>query len=627
MGNLNSKESEVTIGEDLENTVSKWVKFLPERAFDSTFYENSHPQLFLQSNQLGHYNIEAVRHWSDLVKQIGIRDYKEVRASYTEQISEEIVALRQATPCGKDLSAEDRRTVEHLVSNELDANKLITTLNREILTARGSGSALSVMSCVMYTIADGLTREYNKNVAMKVRFFLPEVFELESGENGITLIATFSNNVSAIQKAVILKTPGSKTLLGRPDRSSHDLIHEAFVGIAALNRLRPVIPNFVYTYGIFECGEVIPNFENHKKPASWCAHSGAYGANVSYLALEYIPGKTVACEILKGSLLNNAKNVLTLIAQVACALSVAYSAFDFTHYDLHTSNVIVRPSPQNLSTIRYPGVMTGGKDATIQAPFIATLIDYGMSHVKIGERSFGFPDSLYEIGVYRGRGNPAADLFRFCLALLLSVDEKILKLLSTPILGFFSKENFSEVKPMNTEVMSLFFKDLSSFGWALPPFENGTFKFESFLLMLSSIPEIGPLVFASGQKSLLSSETPTNLEEYLIDHKKLNRQVFGNYTRILKDTTTCKQWYHPFPSKKTKESLIKTIKTLDSIVALYAEEGCKHSKAMKAFFNALEPKLQTDYNLSMKTKTLNYAVLYKTALDIIRYLRTTCYTP
>lgn len=186
---------------------------------------------------------------------------------------------------------------------------------------------------------------------------------------GSTYRVTFSNEPDM----VVIKTP-----VGTDTTADDNLIHEAFVGYKLTNKLRRYIPNFMYVYGYHK---ISPPLELDGKIISGGSPGGYYDSMVCCM-YEYIPGKTLTYEL---PFLTKREFILIII-QLILATRLAHSKFDWTHYDLHTGNVIIRRAtvPQ---IITYP---FEDRIYTIATNVIPVIIDYGMAHVKYHNNSYGF---------------------------------------------------------------------------------------------------------------------------------------------------------------------------------------------------------------------------------------------
>lgn len=189
------------------------------------------------------------------------------------------------------------------------------------------------------------------------------------------------------------------------DVDNNELLHEYFIGTYGLNQLRKIVPNFAYIMGSFACSP--PAINQNKEVVAWCNNNVN---SVNYVLYENItPGMGLRDYIKKGCTFNQWLNIYM---QVLYALQVAYEIADFTHYDLHDENVIVREIEQN--TVLIPYKTEKGIQEYIQADSVATIIDFGISHIKYRGENFGVNDRI-PWGVRADRGFPMHDAYKLLL--------------------------------------------------------------------------------------------------------------------------------------------------------------------------------------------------------------------
>lgn len=130
------------------------------------------------------------------------------------------------------------------------------------------------------------------------------------------------------------------------------LFHEAFIGLRVGNEMRKLIPNFVWTFGIF----------NDK------------------LFIEYLQGDEL--EIIDQD----------CASQIIPALIMANELFDFSHYDLHPKNIIKVKISDYPFYIKY---VIKNKDYYVSTNgYIYVIIDFGNSYALIDNHSHGSPNNL-----------------------------------------------------------------------------------------------------------------------------------------------------------------------------------------------------------------------------------------
>lgn len=198
-----------------------------------------------------------------------------------------------------------------------------------------------------------------------------------------------------------------------------NIVHEFFVGLV-LNKLRttkvgaPQTPNFTYVYALFKC---FPGFDREEGGASVCAADGNF--KKYYMVTEYVRGQELDLYVTK----INFEDILSLYSQILLSLYTAWSTYDFTHYDLHISNVMVVDLEElnKNKSARYQLIpyWIGAEMIYVKATLLAKIIDYGSSHIAYdtvdGTREyFGYiPHYMYGVSSLRPLdSDPVYDLYR-----------------------------------------------------------------------------------------------------------------------------------------------------------------------------------------------------------------------
>lgn len=171
------------------------------------------------------------------------------------------------------------------------------------------------------------------------------------------------------------------------DPKNPTLLHEYFVGVYGLNQVRAIVPNFAYIMGGFKCS--LPVVDDEKRVVAWCNDNDN---PIDYVIYENVtPGKTLS-DVIKDS---DFETWLNYYLQIIYALHIAHKMADYTHYDLHTDNVIIREVPQGRGgkkfAIKYE---TERGHEYIVTDRVATVIDYGLSHIMYDGRHYGVGDRL-----------------------------------------------------------------------------------------------------------------------------------------------------------------------------------------------------------------------------------------
>lgn len=181
-----------------------------------------------------------------------------------------------------------------------------------------------------------------------------------------------------------------------------ELIHEALVGLFAMNKLRRILPNYMYVYGIAKCS---PPFMEGKVPATWCSSTNP---PTTYLISENIKNSIAFSDWIQRPD-STGLQLTAIMLQIINALNVAYKSYGYCHYDLHGGNILIRQYEQNIAIPFFGTEMYDiGHIATNLVPVI---IDYGYSRVKVGGVSFG-KIGLETFNVNNNRAFPYSDLYK-----------------------------------------------------------------------------------------------------------------------------------------------------------------------------------------------------------------------
>lgn len=255
----------------------------------------------------------------------------------------------------------------------------------------------------------------------RIRNWFPEIRQigLESVE-GYALRTSFTTNSNLF----VVKAPRNP--------NNDDLMHEAIVGFYALNKLRHVIPNYMYVYGYTKCSP--PSLQN-KTPVTWCSSSNP---GVSYLITENIQdGIPFSDWIVQPNI--TLKDFIAVILQVFNALNLGYKYYGYTHYDLHHGNVMVRRFDKVVA-IPYFGNHTTVQ-GYIASSYVPYIIDYGYSRITIGGVGFG-KIGLEDYGIEGDQPFPMYDVYK----LLGFLSEKV----------YLSSENHQNINDIRNALNIMF---------------------------------------------------------------------------------------------------------------------------------------------------------------------------
>lgn len=277
-----------------------------------------------------------------------------------------------------------------------------------------------------------------------------------------------------IENLILLKT-------ARAFSNDAGIFHEFFVGTLFTNELRQWISNFMYVYGLFKCSRPRLREGDLVNAESFCQYSFVseledvltpedqrrlnaqenfitrmtrlgYGAGVedlqlglemmqltsddyldnpiSYLIIENIPGGLTLSKHLRDER-PSFQIVVGYLLQLVGALEMALERFDFCHYDLHSSNVVMRRLDMRSGRTFIP--LGYGRDVPrqyfVESRYIPTFIDYGRSHVRRFDittrriRDYGYQYGQDD-GIYPDQSRPIYDLYRLVGAITMDLLHK-----------------------------------------------------------------------------------------------------------------------------------------------------------------------------------------------------------
>ena len=150
--------------------------------------------------------------------------------------------------------------------------------------------------------------------------------------------------------------------------------HEGTI-MESLNKINGFCPHFCKTLGRFSV-DIDPKFRKLKNPFEI---SGKYPINTKVLMMEYLRNTRKLYRYIKKKDMDE-DIIYSLIQQTLCALLAAQENCRFTHYDLHSNNIMIREcDPHQVSVYRV------SEDKAFIIPtygFVPVIIDYGFSYCQ-----------------------------------------------------------------------------------------------------------------------------------------------------------------------------------------------------------------------------------------------------
>lgn len=296
----------------------------------------------------------------DLIKTMLDPNISYIQRKRTQQLIE--LTLVQQGTC-QSLNPGIVEDLRYKIFNIDDVNLQNALNSNESFNANLQADISCLIDAVIYDDGTVLTRD-------KLHNWLKGIKQIGTKSiDAIALSASFSEDTNLF----VIKAPGEKNPF-------NDIIHEVFVGFYALNRIRAKVPNFMYVYGFTKCNKPVLN---QREVLSWCTS----GTNFqTYMITENITNSQPIETIIQNNI--TGEEFLAIMLQIFNALNIAYKNFGFTHYDLHTNNILVKVYKEPVSIPFYGGVSDEilGYVYTRYVPYI---IDYGLSSITVNGINFG----------------------------------------------------------------------------------------------------------------------------------------------------------------------------------------------------------------------------------------------
>lgn len=158
-----------------------------------------------------------------------------------------------------------------------------------------------------------------------------------------------------------------------------DDLEQEFLVSEVLNRIRYAIPNFAYTLALFNAHNRIKDTDD----------GGSHWKRVGSKDTDEIQSVLVSERVSPGislyDYINNEStspgDFLALFLQLLLALDAAQKSIEFTHYDLHCGNVLLRSLPEGIDDV-IVHYCWETEEAIIPMKYVGTFIDFARSHVN-----------------------------------------------------------------------------------------------------------------------------------------------------------------------------------------------------------------------------------------------------
>jgi len=181
-------------------------------------------------------------------------------------------------------------------------------------------------------------------------------------------------NVQDLDSKVDYCRPPQKVIYKISKDFDFTVRHEAAV-MRSLNDLSRYCPYFCNFVGLFK----YPVYDRYLSEDTNPFRESEHVVKTDVLLTEYIPGSvSLTSQLKKFSKEQN----FSVITQVLIALETAQKYKNFSHYDLHTDNILITECPEEVMVFNLKGHGTDCSYWVFNAGILPRLIDFGYSHVS-----------------------------------------------------------------------------------------------------------------------------------------------------------------------------------------------------------------------------------------------------
>jgi hypothetical protein len=490
-------------------------------------------------------------------------------------------------------SAELLEKLDDRLGN-LDADKL------KSFTKKPSNDVLKATACTIqaavylspFSIGD-------KYLNLKIKNYIKDLRTIGAQSvNGYAFIANLKNGSDFF----VVKT--SKYI-----ENDSELIHELVVGLYGTNNLRAKIPNFAYVYGGFKCSP--PYIDKNGKVTSWCTSNKG---KQNYIMYENINNSVTTSSFLETC---SGEEFVNIYLQILYSLRTAQKDIDFTHYDLHYDNVLIKSTEGNkLNVIKYD---TENGEEYITTNHVAIIIDYGYSHIKHENIHLGF-NALKYIGISADESWIFYDLYKFLLFSMeiakkyknkdvfkagrilfkfFNTSERLENAIKIQRENLYSFPKFDKTKQLNIDDFSNYIRNKTKFKSF--SFKNGS-NLEVFGQDSSKISK-EEVYHESGIDPDLPVKTTDDIVKFFLMEKKFRNTLNENERYELTNNFKSK---YPVAIYNLVENIKSLIESINNNIKSITFKNKLEVTTVDEFDN----KLSKDYDIFINTGDNFYQLLY-----------------
>ena len=169
----------------------------------------------------------------------------------------------------------------------------------------------------------------------------------------------------------IIKYQGKKVVYKTSRYLNYTTKHEYYV-MKSLKNVNKYCPHFCNAIELAEL-DISPNFRDLDNPFEVSHHK--YSIKKDFLLMELIRGKNLYSLIKRPRI--DDRIIFSALNHTLCAIQMAQNSVNFTHYDLHSSNIIMVPCEEDSVSLFIT------EDNITHVPTYGTIpkiIDFGFSY-------------------------------------------------------------------------------------------------------------------------------------------------------------------------------------------------------------------------------------------------------
>ena len=273
-----------------------------------------------------------------------------------EQLKNEEILVSNNQICSKDTLNSLKERITNLKPNILKKDVTQKFYNADIMKA-----AMCTIDSIIYAPPDEIGTSYHNNL---INEYITNLRQIGTeSKNGYAMLGNFDGLKDFFVDKV------------SRDPTNDTLVHELVVGLYGTNKLRQYIPNFSYIYGGLKCSPPLIDPVTKKVIYSCLDNKNL----VNYVLYENV---APAIDISTYVRTSSSAQFLNVFMQALYSLRLANKLIDYTHYDLHAENLLIREPKLDKGKIFQIPYETENGTEYLRTNVISTFIDYGYSHIK-----------------------------------------------------------------------------------------------------------------------------------------------------------------------------------------------------------------------------------------------------